>query len=732
MKNEENKVGTLGEILSYTHSGKVIPFDRFNLSKIFLEELNKLPNDIVRGWAIEFVIACYFMCILKYKLFDCNLKHINGILKIRTGIKGKADIIFHNNKGWRVGSCKLSKTGEAGLEYDGLKAFVDGNPQLSPCEYFGAVYLNAKLSKTKFKKIFNKKDIDDMWEELYYFFERHNFSFQEINEELLSKKEVLMEKFPHQKYLLNQILDKFEIFDDVYLNAIMRSGKSYIAGLVISYLKCNKVLFISHYPTNTFDEIVKIYNNYEQFDKHKVIELKDGVIKLDEKGNKYIEIENKTIIISSAQFLKCNPDVLKDVDFDLIIIDEAHTGFDAPVFSDVLKNLKSENTKRLYMSGTMENIKLFGNVDPEQIVEWTYQDVQDAKKSKCDKLKEYDYIGSYNNCNSPMLKIMNLSPEVGLRNNLKKFDLEETEQTWTKIYNIKDVLKQIVKELLLDGFEKKNYGIENKYLPETKGFSIINNVGQMFAWFCPDTNAQDKLKEVIEEIQKEYPKSKLNGFKVELFNSDNGDFRTSIKKLEEPKYKNKTLLILCGQGTVGITYKDLPLVIIGRDIGSVDLYLQIAFRVMSPMDVVKDRYVIDLSFGHKFVYNILGLIRNLNRRDELNKAKMFFDNVMVTLGLDRLDVEKFFRMKEEFYTGREDWLLKQISNLVPFDVDFFMGKISSAGKGMETGEKTKGKNSVPEERQGKSTEEKELTEQEKLERRKIILRTILKELVIGD
>ena len=89
------------------------------------------------------------------------------------------------------------------------------------------------------------------------------------------------------------------------------------------------------------------------------------------------------IYFTSIQYLRyngaqANLPLFSDIDWDLIIIDEAHEGTQTELSDTVMKSLvKDGHTKILELSGTPFN--LLDQFEPEQVYTWDYVMEQQAK-----------------------------------------------------------------------------------------------------------------------------------------------------------------------------------------------------------------------------------------------------------------------------------------------------------------------------------------------------------------
>lgn len=168
--------------------------------------------------------------------------------------------------------------------------------------------------------------------------------------------ETRIELRPEQKEAVAKTRKVFKKKDKMLWNAKMRFGKTLTSLQLIKEEQFQKVLILTHRPAvskSWFDE----YRN----------------LKMDEAGYEYGSVnkgahitslkkgDKPFIYFASIQLLRYNNGETNlkdfaDVDWDLIIVDEAHEGTQTELSDIVLKQLIKEHTKILELSGTPFNL----------------------------------------------------------------------------------------------------------------------------------------------------------------------------------------------------------------------------------------------------------------------------------------------------------------------------------------------------------------------------------------
>lgn len=207
----------------------------------------------------------------------------------------------------------------------------------------------------------------------------------------LSNADIKIEKSPiifrpEQEKAIDNTIKRFKTGNKMLWNAKMRFGKTLCALEVIKREKFNKTIIITHRPV--VDE-----GWYEDFEKI-FFDTNDYIYGSKNKGYTVEELEktqSNFIYFASIQDLRGsnvvggkfdkNNEVFK-IDWDCIIIDEAHEGTTTAIGADVINLLIKEDsahdTKVLSLSGTPFNI--LQDYEEQDIYTWDYVMEQTAKR----------------------------------------------------------------------------------------------------------------------------------------------------------------------------------------------------------------------------------------------------------------------------------------------------------------------------------------------------------------
>lgn len=183
---------------------------------------------------------------------------------------------------------------------------------------------------------------------------------------------------PEQEEAVAQTQKVFQKKDRMLWNAKMRFGKTLTSLQLIKNESFQKVLIMTHRP-------VVADSWFEDFKKMKMGEAgyDFGSVTKGETLENLKQGDKPFVYFASIQLLRYNGGQtnlkdFSDVEWDLIIIDEAHEGTQTELSDTVRKELVKEHTKILELSGTPFN--LLDQFDEEQVYTWDYVMEQQAKK----------------------------------------------------------------------------------------------------------------------------------------------------------------------------------------------------------------------------------------------------------------------------------------------------------------------------------------------------------------
>lgn len=289
----------------------------------------------------------------------------------------------------------------------------------------------SELKKLTKDFIFGEDTIDIWYRRLRTKLQKYNTVESRI--EYLSRDKPELKLRPHQFIIVELFYKKIEKFNEILLNAVPRCGKSYIAGGImkkgLSMLditkKFKKILWITPNPTSCTEGYKEMINKFQCF-KHLdfKISYQDGKNNLTYIDDNILHLVSKQISIDKQDKENNRGIVLDYKKYDLIIIDEAHGCMSIDNLKNIDKMLKC-NIKLLYLTGTSELVEEKRDLNKDQIIRYTYTDVQMLKEEISDLP---NYLNKYypeemekylkiNNINDKNLNIINRE----IRSNYIKF-----------------------------------------------------------------------------------------------------------------------------------------------------------------------------------------------------------------------------------------------------------------------------------------------------------------------
>ncbi|MEA1786660.1 Eco57I restriction-modification methylase domain-containing protein [Arenibacter sp. GZD96] len=190
---------------------------------------------------------------------------------------------------------------------------------------------------------------------------------------------------PEQKEAIEKTIKQFKKSNEMLWFAKMRFGKTLSALQVVKDHDFTRTLILTHRPVvdkGWFEDFGKIFYDAPQYSYGS-----------KNQGNQFTTLEkdckkgnSKYIYFASMQDLRGSElvggnfnknDEIFGTTWDFVIVDEAHEGTQTELGTNVLRELKKENTKVLHLSGTPFN--LLDNYQEEEIYTWDYVMEQKAK-----------------------------------------------------------------------------------------------------------------------------------------------------------------------------------------------------------------------------------------------------------------------------------------------------------------------------------------------------------------
>ncbi|MFS0982429.1 Eco57I restriction-modification methylase domain-containing protein [Enterococcus casseliflavus] len=378
---------------------------------------------------------------------------------------------------------------------------------------------------------------------------------------------------PEQREAVKVTKSIFKTKKEMLWNAKMRFGKTLATYQLIKEENFKKVLIFTHRPVvsdswfEDFEKLEMSKSGYKYGSKNKQNSLKS----LKSGNSKFIYFESIQLL-RYEQGRKNLPD-FAEVDWDLVVIDEAHEGGKkSPLGKLVVDTLIGNNTKLLELSGTPFNI--MGDYDDSQIFTWDYVMEQEAKlRWSVEKPEEPNPYESL--------------PKV----NMFTFEMSNKEKFAddSKAFNFKEFFR--LNENGSFKYERDIIGFLNeitKKSPTNYPYSTeeYRNELRHSLWLLPGVGEAKALKALMDKhhiFGKEYKVINVvdnNDKDITDYNDpDLGRVRSAIS---DKPWETKTITLTVRKLTTGVNVKEWTAVMFLNNTSSTMNYLQAAFRAQTP------------------------------------------------------------------------------------------------------------------------------------------------------
>ncbi|MFZ2821422.1 MAG: DEAD/DEAH box helicase family protein, partial [Lactococcus raffinolactis] len=380
-------------------------------------------------------------------------------------------------------------------------------------------------------------------------------------------------------------------------NAKPRFGKTLTTYDFVRKLDANKVLIVTNRPAvanSWFDDFEKFVAWQTDFAFVSTSDsLKDRLVMNRDEFEKQMHNGGKDRMVAfiSLQDLKGaisfggGRDKLKwvkDLHWDLLVIDESHEGVDTFKTDIAFENINRDLT--LHLSGTPFKAVASGKFAQNQIYNWTYADEQEAKAAwdKPEENNPYEKLPRLSMFSYQMSQMItdevNKGAEINGENIDFAFDLNEFFETND---NGKFVHEADIKKWLDSLSHNEKYPFSTKELRDElkHSFWILNRVASAKA---------------LQKLLKEHPV--FENYEVVLAAGDGrgSDDDQSINQKSLGRVReaiathDKTITLSVGQLTTGVTVPEWTAVLMLSNMKSPSLYMQAAFRAQNPCDYKVD------------------------------------------------------------------------------------------------------------------------------------------------
>lgn len=430
-----------------------------------------------------------------------------------------------------------------------------------------------------------------------------------------------------QKDAIEKTIKVFKKGNEMLWYAKMRFGKTLTALEVIRRSQYRRVIIVTHRPVvddGWSEDFSKIFfPGNSKHDYHYERKTKDSTYTFDEKTDSENDLKIRKldkdgkyfIYFASIQDLRGSQIVggnfnknnaVFALDWDLIVIDEAHEGTQTELGDSVIKTLRKENTKVLALSGTPFN--LLNHYGEDNVYTWDYV-MEQKKKAEWDLLHRGDH-NPY--ADLPKMHIYTydlgekLKEYVSDEYGTKAFNFREFFRVWYKSPNSKRELPKTA--------------VEGKFVHENDVISFLNMLvtedgesgypystqeyRDMFRhtlWIVPGVKEAKALSELLRNhpVFGEFGIANVAG-EGDKYEEEHA--KDALELVRETIKNNKySITLSCGKLTTGVTVKEWTAVFMlsGSYSTAAAQYMQTIFRVQSAGSIdgrqKTDCYVFDFA-----------------------------------------------------------------------------------------------------------------------------------------
>lgn len=373
-------------------------------------------------------------------------------------------------------------------------------------------------------------------------------------------------------------------------NAKMRFGKTLSTLEVVKRMNYNRTLILTHRPvvdSGWFEDYGKIFydrNDFYYFSKKnggdptEEENFHEMIHKADDNGMKdfhfiyFASIQDmRGSELVGGKFAK-NEEIFY-INWDLIIIDEAHEGTQTELGKTVLSKCRKENTRVLHLSGTPFN--LMDDFKEDEIYTWDYVMEQRAK-AEWDKIHQGDpnpysvlpklSIYTYN-----LGKLYPEYADADIAFNFREFFRVDKEGDFIHETNVKQFLDLLTKE-----DTDSNYPYSTEEYRQNFRHSL---------WMIPGVKEAKALSKLLQEhpVFSQFAIANVAGD-----GDEEEEEKEALKKVEKAIGPNPedsySITLSCGRLTTGVSVKPWTacFMLSGSFNTATSTYMQTIFRVQTP------------------------------------------------------------------------------------------------------------------------------------------------------
>lgn len=412
-----------------------------------------------------------------------------------------------------------------------------------------------------------------------------------------------------QKDAVEKTLKAFKKDNEMLWYAKMRFGKTLTALEVIRRSQYRRVIIVTHRPVvddGWSEDFKKIfYPGHSEHDYHYERKSKDSADTFDEKTDSENDLKIRKldkdgtyfVYFASIQDLRGSQIVggnfnknnaVFALDWDLIVIDEAHEGTQTELGDNVIKALRKDHTKVLALSGTPFN--LLNQFSENNVYTWDYV-MEQKKKTEWDLTHHGDH-----NPYADLPKMHIFTYDLGEK--LKKYLSDEYD---TKAFNFREFFRVWYKGPNSKRDLPKG-AVEGKFVHENDIIAFLDMMvkedsesGYPFStqeyrdmfrhtlWMVPGVKEAKALSELLRNhpVFKNFGIANVAGEGDKYEEEHSKDALNLVRNtIKNNKY---SITLSCGKLTTGVTVKEWTAVLMlsGSYSTAAAQYMQTIFRVQS-------------------------------------------------------------------------------------------------------------------------------------------------------
>lgn len=421
-----------------------------------------------------------------------------------------------------------------------------------------------------------------------------------------AKKKIVLRK--EQAENVEKTINIFKSYDSMLWDCKMRYGKTVTAYEVIRRMNekglFKKVIVITHRPAvedgwGEDHDLIFAGTNHRFIDKTNGRDEYNGALDAenDRQLRKAVDSGDSFIYFASIQDLRGSSRVggrfnknnfVFDLDWDLLIIDEAHEGTQTELGDAVITAIKKPNTKVLSLSGTPYNI--IGDYQEDNKYTWTYVDEQKAKKEW--EIEHPDEKNPYEELPTMNIYTFDITEQIPESycyvTEDSAFNFREFFRTWTgdKDKDYRDIPEgKRIGDFVHEDDVYNFLSLISKEDPNSNYPFATEEFRDMFRhtfWLVPGVASARALSAML----KKHPR--FNDYEIVNIAGDGDEERPYDEALglvkSAIKTYPKTISISCGKLTTGVTVREWTgvMMLSGSSSTSASGYMQAIFRVQSP------------------------------------------------------------------------------------------------------------------------------------------------------